>query len=210
MSWRALILSLALAAPLRAATEVHLALIRFRPDKKSELLAATKLKAGNSEAIVAELGKRGAAALLFESAETFAEEKPKTIEKSETAAVVMPGESAEFPRVTKVAVKFELLCAPRGEASAISWNGTVRWSPELVDRVGKLGALPALKTNAHLIRAFAPAGQTAGFEYPVLKETGFQSSKLLKPGEVAITSTVAESGGQAAEALLLAIWAARK
>jgi hypothetical protein len=193
-----------------AGAEVNLAIVRWRPNDKKEVLAparanisAADLKAKKSQAMIAALRQRGEAELLYQSAESFTDGKPKHIEKSELATVVLPGETTALPPITRLAINFDL--AWSAAQSTLAWNGFVKWSPQLVDRAA-LTLLTRAQTNLTIIRPFAPSGQTAAFEYPILKETTFQSSKITKPGELIITSTAAEAGGTPPEVLLLCLW----
>jgi hypothetical protein len=214
---RRLLFFLALVVPCFGATEINVAVFRFRPEDKARLLAPIKVETtpaklftGKAELILGELQCQGAAAMIYKASELAADPKPKTIEKSEGATVVLPGEAIELPKVTRVAVKFEVSATPAGEDLALAWKGSVQWTPELLDRLAKLEALPALQTNSVLVKAFAPAGDVAGFEYPVLKQTHFDSSKIVREGELVFTTTIAETGGRRPEFLVLAVWAFKR
>jgi hypothetical protein len=203
------ILLFTLATKTFAASEVTLAFIRYQPEKKTDLLAPVRLNIPaaklRTDAILTELKKKGTAALIYQTTELLPEDKPKQFEKTENATVLLPGEETEFPKITKLALKFQIQDTGRHH---LAWNGTIHWSPEIFDQTQKFLTQP--KTNVTIIRPFAPAGNTTGFEYPVLKQTTFQSSKLAKDGELIITSTTAESGGRPPELLLLCLWAFSK
>lgn len=198
--------------------EVNLAVIRFQPDDKKLLLASAQTFVGNlpdlktrkAESILLELQKNGLAAIVFQTTQNIPAGQTNHIETNQTARVVMPGDTQDLPPVTRLALKFDLNAALEGEKLALSWRGSVRWSPQIVDASGQ-GAIIRRQsgTNITFIRPFAPTGRAVGFEYPILRETAFQSSKTLRDGELSITSTTAETGGAPPEMLLLCIWAYR-
>jgi hypothetical protein len=213
MILRAAIVAAALALE-ACGTEVNLALFRFRAIDKGQMISAVridvpaaKLKTEKTEAVLAALKRRGAAALIFQASERLPDEKPKMFERSETATVVLPADSTKLPAMTRIAVKFQLQCgAAAGGKFDLAWDGTVKWSPMLLDR-SRASALPFAQTNLSLLKPLEIFADDVGFEYPVLKETAFQSSRLVKEGELAICTTAAESGGTAPEILVLCVWA---
>lgn len=188
------------------AAEVNLALIRFQPNNKKLLLESAQTIVGNAadlRAMQATLEKKGTSEVIFEAHAHISDGQTNKFATNQTARVVMPGQTEDLPPITRLAVQFDVSV----NQTAVSWTGSVRWSPQIIDASG-MGAVIRRQsgTNVTFIRPFAPNGRAAGFEYPVLKETFFQSSKILRKGEVAISSTTVETGGSAPEMLALCLW----
>jgi hypothetical protein len=154
----------------------------------------------------------------------------------EERPVVVMGKKDSLPPATKFGLSLEMTSKPMtADRFALSWTGTVRWSPELIDSwtlapgrfisflsTAAQAAAPLLAKNGGgtdqqiragmdigmgFARLWQPSQAAEGqvYEMPVIKEIAFQSSRICHDGELLLNSTVSEAGGRTPQAIVLLI-----
>lgn len=223
---------------------LHLALLRFQPADKLDLIRpfkgllegrvkAADLQAKGLNAVIEGLSTAGVVDVLHRSERVMilgGEGKAK-FDAVEERPFVLIGNKDMLPPATKFGLSLELNGKPVDDTSfALNWNGTLKWSPELIDRwslntekflsfttgAAKLAqgiaggsAKDPVDIGLSVVQLFKPqdnqpaAGQI--YELPVVKEIAFQSSRLAKNNELIFNSTVSEVGGRPAQAVVLVI-----
>jgi hypothetical protein len=223
---------------------LHVALLRFQPTDKMDLIRPFKglvegrittadLKAKGMNAVIEGLSAHGVVDVLHRSERVMAlglDNKAK-FDALEERPFVLIGNKDMLPPATKFGLSLEMTGKPvDAEQFGLSWAGTLKWSPELIDRwslnsekflsfttgAAKLAQNIAGKADKDpvdiglsVVQLFKPndnqpaAGQI--YELPVVKEIAFQSSRLTKNNELIFNSTVSEVGGRPAQAVVLVI-----
>jgi hypothetical protein len=225
---------------------LHLALLRFQPTDKMDLVRPFKgliegvksddLKTKGLNAVIETLSSHGVVDVLHRSERgvVLGGEGRAKFDAMEERPFVLIGNKDMLPPATKFGLSLELNAKPvDAEQFAINWNGTLKWSPELIDRwslnserflsfttgaaklaqnltAGAKGGKDPVDIGLSVVQLFKPtdnqpvAGQI--YELPVVKEIAFQSSRVCKNGELIFNSTVSEVGGRPAQAVVLVIW----
>lgn len=236
--------SLHAADPAPRNLTLHLALLRFQPKDKLDLIRPFKnllegqvkpaeLTAKGMNAVIDGLSSHGIVDVLHRSerAMVLGGEGKAKFDAIEERPFVLIGNKDMLPPATKFGLSLELTGKPvDSDQFSLAWNGTLKWSPELIDRwslntekflsfttgaaklaqnlTGKSDQNP-LDIGLSVVQLFNPnssapaAGQI--YELPVVKEIAFQSSRLSKNNELIFNSTVSEVGGRPAQAVVLVI-----
>jgi hypothetical protein len=250
--WLALLCFVALISTSKSAEpalrnlSLHLALLRFQPTDKMDLVRPFKgilegqvkpedLKARGLNAVIEGLSSHGTVDVLHRSERGVAlgGEGKARFDAMEERPFVLIGNKDMLPPATKFGLSLELTAKPAdGEQFALNWNGTLKWSPELIDRwslnserflsfttgaaklaqnlTGGKGGKDPIDIGLSVVQLFKPADNqpVAGqiYELPVVKEVAFQSSRVCKNSELIFNCTVSEVGGRPAQAVVLVIW----
>jgi hypothetical protein len=226
---------------------LHLALLRFQPTDKLDLVRPFKgiiegqvktedLKTKGLNAVIEGLSSHGTVDVLHRSERSvvLGGEGRARFDAMEERPFVLIGNKDMLPPATKFGLSLELTAKPAdADQFTLNWNGTLKWSPELIDRwslnserflsftTGAAKLAQNLTSSAKsgkdpvdiglsVVQLFKPtdnqpvAGQI--YELPVVKEIAFQSGRLCKNGELIFNSTVSEVGGRPAQAVVLVIW----
>jgi hypothetical protein len=215
---------------------LEVAVVRFKPVKAERLLVGFKDLSGNLPAVIDHLKMEGAVSVLYTgNREVRLEEKSKAkFDALETRPVVLIGKAgAPIPPVTAYGLTLEVtMRGVEPERFALGWEGSVTWSPEIVDawkgekflnfmsgaaniaqKAGNLTGDKEVGASADIGLGFAqlfnPKGASLDnqiYELPVNKTVSLTSSRNCKSGDLIVNSTTAEMGSKEAQTILLLIW----
>ena len=205
---------------------LELTLIRFKPDSKEQVLQDFHLSGGASNAVET-LRKAGRSVdVLYRGTRDIALE-PKAAAKfdaTETRPVVLVGApGAPMPPATLYGVTLTVTARPAADDSyVLSWEGSLNWSPELMDRrvglqntmqfIGKAASAAqnasqfagdsqgvvrqAADIGLAVAEMFKPANSTDShiFELPVVKTFSLNGSRACRNGQLIVSTTAAEAG----------------
>lgn len=222
---------------------LHLALLRFEPASRTNLVRPfKKMIEGHVQAevlrekglthVIEVISNFGTVDVLHRADRdvVIAPDSKVRFDATEERPVVVVGVKDVMPPSTKFGLSLEVTARPIDpHRFSLSWNGSLKWSPELIDRWKfnpqkflSFASSAALTANnllakeekdplqiglsvAQLFRADTPAaGQI--YELPVVKEIAFQSSRVCWDNELILNSTVSEVGGRPAQAIVLVLW----
>lgn len=212
-----------LAAPRNLSLE--LTIIRFKPESKEQILQDFKLPNGSSNAVET-LKKLGSTVdVLYRGTRELAvfTNSVAKFDATETRPVLLLGAPAA-PMAPATVYGLTLQVSLRGMADdsvVLGWDGTLTWSPELMDRrVGLQNSMQFLGKAAHVAESASKlAGESQGtvkqaaeiglavaelfrsqtadlqiYELPVVKNFSLHGSKYCKTGQMIVTTTAAEAG----------------
>lgn len=214
---------LAQAAPENLSLE--LTVIRFKPESKEQILQDFKFPAGSSNAVES-LRKIGSSVdVLYRGTRDLAiyTNSLAKFDATETRPVLLMGApSVPMPPATLYGLTLQV--AHKGSTPngiILGWEGTLTWSPELMDRrfgvqnsmqfIGKAAkvadsaskvagdAQGTVKQAAEIGLAVAelfkgPSADQQIYELPVVKNFSLHGSRVCKPGQTIVTTTAAEAG----------------
>lgn len=234
----------AIAADSTRNLALHVALLRFQPKEKTDLIKPFKslldgqvkpedLKTKGMTAVIEGLSAHGVVDVLHRSERgmILAPDSKAKFDALEERPFVLIGNKDMLPPATKFGLSLDIAIKPmEAERFALMWTGTLKWSPELIDRwslnsekflsfttgAAKLAQDLTSKNNSNpldiglsVVQLFKPGSDSpaAGqiYELPVVKEIAFQSSRVCKDNELIFNSTVSEVGGRPAQAVVLVI-----
>ena len=222
---------------------LHIALLRFEPKDKANLIQPLKkilagvihkdeLHEKGLTHVIEALSAYGQVDVLHRSDRDViisADSKVK-FDSLEERPIVMLGTKDGMPPTPKFGLSLDVSAKPIDvDKFALSWNGSLRWSPELIDRwkfnpqqflsfasnAAKLASDLTKKEEQNpldiglsVAQLFKASDKAPGqvFELPVVKEIAFQSSRVCHNEELIVNSTVSEVGGRPAQAVVLLIW----
>lgn len=216
---------------------IEVAVVRFKPAKAERILQGFKDLKGNLLTVIDSLKAEGEVSVLYTgNRELRLEEKSKAkFDALETRPVVLVGKSgAPIPPATAYGLSLEITTrSVEPDRFGLGWEGSVSWSPEIVDTwkgekflnflgtaasvAKKAGALggdnKAVGAGADiglgLAQLFNPKGaptENQIYELPVNKTVSLASSRNCKSGELIVNATTAELGSKEAQTILLLIW----
>jgi hypothetical protein len=206
---------------------LEVTVIRFKPDSKDRVLQDFAFKSGLSN-VLAQLQEiaRSVDVLYHGVRDLVLEEKAKaSFDATETRPVLLIGQPAvPVPPATVYGLKLEVAVRPAvGDRFALFWEGSLIWSPELMDRraafqntfqyLGKAASAAqsasqftggearttinqAADIGLALAQLFGPDKPGAGaiYELPVVKTVGLTGSRYCRSGETIVNATAAEAG----------------
>lgn len=204
---------------------IELTVIRFKPATKDQVLQDFKL-AGNSSNIVETLRAIGQSVDVVYRGTRDLVIEPKSaarFDATETRPVVLIGKpGAPIPPATVYGLTLQLTVRPGAVDSFIlAWEGSLNWSPELMDRRGGMqNTLQFIGKAANVAQSASEvAGQAGGavkagadiglavaelfksgnvdssiYELPVLKTVSLSGSRVCHSGQVIVSTTAAEAG----------------
>ena len=205
---------------------LELTLIRFKPDSKEQVLQDFRLSGGASNAVET-LRKAGRSVdVLYRGTRELAIEPKATakFDATETRPVVLVGApGAPVPPATLYGVTLAVSVRPTDdETFVLSWEGSLNWSPEMMDR--RLGLQNTMQFIGKAANAAQNASQLAGesqgvvrqaadiglavaemfkpvnsadshiFELPVVKTFSLNGSRACRNGQLIVSTTAAEAG----------------
>ncbi|MDB6055754.1 MAG: hypothetical protein JWN25_3277 [Verrucomicrobiales bacterium] len=216
---------------------LEVSVIRYKPNKPERVLDGFRDLGGNLTMVIDKLKADGEISILYYGTrEMRLEDKSKVkFDALETRPVMIVGKpGTPLPPVTSYGLNLEILAKSfEGERFGLSWEGSVMWSPEIVDgRKGekflnfisgaatvasKAGALAgdnkmvssASDIGLNFAQLFSPKSGPVDaqiYELPVNKTVSFSSSRNCKSGELVVNATTAEMGSKEAQTILLLIW----
>ena len=213
-------------------------MIRFKPNSAERILRGFKDVNGNLAAAVDSLKTDGAVSILYSGTRDLRlEDKAKTkFDALETKPIVLIGKpGAPIPPVTSYGLALEI-SAKLVDAGRIglSWDGSMTWSPDVVDEwkgekfLSFLGSAAGVAKKASSLtgsegkevnsgvdiglsfaQLFNPKGGPTDsqiYEMPVNKTISLSSSRNCKGGELIVNATTSEMGNKEAQTILLLIW----
>ena len=226
----------AAAGPVKTLS-LEVAVIRFKPNTAERVLKGFKELNGNLLVVIDALKAEGEVSVLYSgNREIRLEEKSKAkFDALETRPVVLIGKpGAPLPPAISYGVSLEVTARiPEPEKFGLGWEGSVTWSPEVVDgwkgekfmnflssaagvakKAGALGGDSKAVSSATDIglgfaQLFNPKGVPGDnqiYELPVNKTVAFAGSRNCKPGELIVNATTAEMGNKEAQTILLLMW----
>lgn len=204
---------------------LEVTVIRFKPESKEQVLQDFHLS-GDSAAIVETLRGLGKSVDVVYRGLRDVVNEPKSIAKfdaTETRPVVLVGKpGAPVPPATVFGLTMQVTLKPAGEdAFVLNWEGSLVWSPDLMDRrlglqntfqfVGKAANVAqsasqlagdsggTVKQAADIGLAVAElfkggASDSAIFELPVVKTVSLTGSRACRSGQLIVSTTAAEAG----------------
>ncbi len=201
------------------------AILIFKSDQTALLNPAQvvrKARPGISSAIE-ELNKAGKCHLLYKASQALTNgTNAARFNAIERVKIVVSGEDGELPELPKIELDLAVRSVEQGAGNLkVSFEGKVRWCPELMNQVFVTSqkAVGKLNESRRLLRTAAGTNGQSGnglvqlvltnntgsgmYQLPVIKEAQFDSSRICKPNELMLNFTVAESGTASPEALLL-------
>lgn len=193
---------------------------------------------GNLLAVVDSLKGDGAVSILYSgNRDIRLEEKAKAkFDALETRPIVLVGKpGAPVPPVTSYGLALEISAhAIEAEKVGLTWEGSMTWSPEIVDTwkgekfLSFLGSAANVAKKASaaagveskevdsgtdiglsFAQLFNPKGGATDsqiYELPVNKTISLCSSRSCKNGELIVNATTSEMGSKEAQTILLLIW----
>lgn len=222
------------AAEVPETLSLEVTVVRFKPAKATRILQGFHSMTGTSSSVISDLQKDGEVMVLYTGErtvllETNAKAKFDALETRPTMIVGQP--AANAPPITSYGLSLEIITRPfTNGVFALTWTGSISWSPEVIDRwkgdkflsfvnsaasiakqSGALGGDSAkMGTDIGLgfAQLFSPGGKPTPneiYELPVNKTITFASSKTCKAGELIVNSTTAEMGSKEAQTILLLI-----
>jgi hypothetical protein len=224
---------------------LHIALLRFEPSAKTNLVRPFKkmLEGQVQTSMLQEKGLNHVIELMsnFGTVDVLhradrdvviAADSRVKFDALEERPVVVVGKKDLLPPSTKFGLSLEVTAKPiDAHRFSLSWNGSLRWSPQLIDRwkfnpqkflsfagsaaqaantlMAKEDKDP-LEIGLSIAQLFktdnAAPGDGQIYELPVVKEISFQSSRVCWDNDLILNSTVSEVGGRPAQAIVLVIW----
>lgn len=219
---------------------LEVSVVRFKPMAAERILQGFKNLNGNLQSIIEQLRADGEASVLYTGTRDIRlEEKSRAkFDALETKPVVLIGKpNAPVPPATSYGLSLEVTTRSiEADRFGLGWEGTMTWSPEVVDAwkgekflnfmsgaanvAKKATALAgggkddktlggAADIGLSFAQLFNPKGATQEsqiYELPVNKTVSFISSRNCKSGELLINATTAEMGSKEAQTILLLIW----
>ncbi len=217
---------------------IEVAVLRFKPNSAERILRGFKDLSGTLPAVVDTLKSDGAVSILYSgNREIRLEEKGKArFDALETRPVILVGKpGAPVPPVTAYGLSLEIsTSAVAAERVGLGWEGSITWSPEIVDSWKGERFLNFLNSATDLAKKataatgaeskemnsgvdiglsfaqlFNPKGGPAEnqiYELPVNKTISLSSSRFCNSGELIVNATTAEMGNKEAQTILLLIW----
>lgn len=205
---------------------LELTLVRFKPDSKEQVLQDFRLTGGASNAVEV-LRKAGRSVdVLYRGTRDLVVEPKATakFDATETRPVLLMGApGAPMPPATLYGLTMTVSVQPAaGETFVLSWEGTLNWSPEMMDR--RVGLQNTMQFIGKAASAAQSASQFAGdsqgmvrqaadiglavaemfkpptsadshiFELPVLKTFAIQGSRACRGTQMIVNTTAAEAG----------------
>jgi hypothetical protein len=216
---------------------LEVSVVRYKPNKPERVLEGFRDLGGNLTMVIDKLKADGEVSILYYGTrEMRLEDKSRVkFDALETRPVMIVGKpGTPLPPVTAYGLNLEILAKSfEGERFGLSWEGSVMWSPEIVD--GRKGekflnfisgaAVVASKASAlagdnktvasaadiglNFAQLFNPKSGPVDaqiYELPVNKTVSFSSSRNCKNGELVVNATTAEMGSKEAQTILLLIW----
>ncbi|MBM3879974.1 MAG: hypothetical protein FJ387_09680 [Verrucomicrobia bacterium] len=216
--------------------ELEVSVIRFKPDSKERVLQSFALQGSASNVVEQLKGMAKSVDVLYRGTrQVILEDKSKALfDATETRPVVLLGQpGAPVPPATVYGLKLEVSVRPgAGDRFALFWEGSLTWSPELMDRraayqntlqfLGKAASVAQqagnltggdTRTSIHqaadigltLAQLFGgeKAGGGAVYELPVVKVLGLTGSRYCRSGEVIVNTTAAEAGTKEAQSIVV-------
>jgi len=221
----------ALAGPPKTLA-IEVTVLRVKPDTKERVLEDYALSGSASNAIEQlKATVKSVDVLCRVTREVLLEDKAKAVfDALESRPVIALGGSGT-PTVTPYGLKLETTVrSVAGDRFALSWEGTLTWSPDIMDRragfndtlrfAGKaMGAAQQVTklagaensevrqvTEIGLALAQAFGGDKSQiYELPVLKTFGLSGSRACKSGELVTCTTSADAGAKEPQTILLLI-----
>jgi len=211
---------------------VEVMIARFKPQSKDQVLQDLTLPDSTSKAIDAlrasgrsvDVLYRGVRSLAFEPAAAGAK-----FDGTETRPVVFLGKSGAPPTATVYGLTLEVkVRAATNEAFTLGWEGSLSWSPDLLDRraswqdslqflgkaantaeaasavAGQAGGTVKQAADIGLAVADLFRGSTDGtvYELPVLKTVGVSGSRACRNGQLVVNTTATEAGVKEPQVIL--------
>ena len=216
---------------------LEVTVIRFKPDTKDRVLANFVFTGGASNVVDQLKGLGKSVDVIYRGTRDLVlEDKSKAVfDATETRPVLLIGQpGAPVPPATIYGLKLEVTVRPgASDRFALFWEGSLTWSPELMDRrggvqntmqfVGKAAAVAQqasqfagdAKTSvnqaaeigltlAQLFSADKP-GANSIYELPVIKTLGLTGSRYCRSGEVVSNTTAAEVGTKEPQMIIVMI-----
>ena len=232
------IAALAPATPTNQTLSLEVAVLRFKPNSAERILLGFKDLKGNLQNVMESLKADGAVSILYSgNREIFIDDKAKAkFDALETRPVILVGKpGAPVPPVVAYGLSLEIATrAIDAQRVGINWNGSVTWSPEIVDSwkgekfLSFLGSAATVAKKAAATAGVESKDVTSGtdiglgfaqlfnpkgaptdnqiYELPVNKTISLSSSRSCRSGELIINATTAEMGNKEAQTILLLIW----
>ena len=219
------------AAPQNLSLE--LTVIRFKPDSKDQVLQDFKLSGASSNFVETLRGMGRSVDLVYRGTRDVVLE-PKSaarFDATETRPVILLGKpGAPIPPATVYGLTLQVTVRPTGDDGfVLAWEGSLNWSPELMDRrggmqntfqfIGKAANVAqsasevagqaggAVKAGADIGLAVAELFRSGNadssiYELPVLKTVSLSGSRACRSGQLVINTTAAEAGVKEPQILL--------
>lgn len=217
---------------------LEVAVLRFKPDSADRILRGFKELKGNLAGVIETLKADGSVSILYSGTRDMRlEEKATTkFDALETKPVVLIGKpGAPVPPVTSYGLALEISAkAVEGGRVGLTWDGSMTWSPDVVDEwkgekfLSFLGSAAGVAKKASSLtgnqskeinsgvdiglsfaQLFNPKGgatESQIYEMPVNKTISLSSSRNCKAGELIVNATTSEMGNKEAQTILLLIW----
>jgi len=209
------------AAPPRVLS-LELSILRYKPATNQPVFADLKLS-GSMASIVDSLRASGRSVdVLYHGTRELALE-PKASAKfhgTEMRPVILIGKQGSPPPAVVYGLTMEIIARPlSGDAFILNWDGSLNWSPDLIDRrpsgPDAVQVLEKAATAAKGITALTgksqvadiglavadlfkddPANNSSIYELPVLKTVALSGSRVCHGGETIVNSTASEAGAR--------------
>lgn len=216
---------------------LEVAVVRFKPNSADRILQGFKGLKGALPDVIDTLKPDGTVSILYSgNREIRLQEKGKAkFDALETRPVVLVGKpGAPVPPVTSYGLSLEITTQTvEAERIGLGWEGSVTWSPEIVDSWKGEKFLSFLSSASDLAKkATAVTGETKNvnsgadiglsfaqlfnpkggpddsqiYELPVNKTVSLSSSRFCASGDLIVNATTAELGSKEAQTILLLIW----
>ncbi len=226
------------AVPTDRTLSLEVAVLRFKPNSAERILRGFKDLGGNLQSVVESLKADGAVNILYLGNRAMRlEDKAKAkFDALETRPIILVGKpGAPTPPLTSYGVALEISTRPiDAERFGLSWEGSITWSPEIVDAwkgekfLSFISAAAGVAKKASSVagveskdvssgtdiglsfaQLFNPKGSPTDnqiYELPVNKTVSLSSSRNCRSGELIINATTAEMGNKEAQTILLLVW----
>ncbi|HWD18385.1 MAG TPA: hypothetical protein VHB20_03835 [Verrucomicrobiae bacterium] len=201
---------------------LELTILRYKPATNEAVFHDFKLT-GTTPSIVDTLRASGSSVdVLYHGTRELVLE-PKSSAKfnaTETRPVILIGKQGTSPPALVYGLTMEVIARPlSGDSFILNWDGTLNWSPDLIDRratgpnasqvlekaanaAKSITALTGKSAAADIGLAVADlfkedtVNNSAIYELPVLKTVALSGSHLCHGGETIVNTTAAEAGAK--------------
>ena len=219
--------------PVVRSISMEVSVLRFKPVKADRIMQGFKNLRGDLRSVVEMLKADGEVSVLYNGTRDLRiEDKAKAkFDALETRPVIIIGKpGAPIPPATSLGLNLEITAKPaEGDRFGLSWEGSVSWSPELLNRwqgdkflnfassaVSTLSKTGVIGKDASkdadmglsLAQLFNPKGKPTEneiYELPVNKTVSLSGSRTCRAAELIVNATTAEMGSKEAQTILLLI-----
>ncbi len=204
---------------------LELTVIRFKPESKDQVLQDFNLSGSSANVVEILRGLGRSVDVVYRGTREVALE-PNAMARfdaTETRPVILVGKpGVPVPPAAVYGLTLQVTVRPVGEeAFILAWDGSLNWSPDLMDRrTGMQNTFQFLGKAANLAQSASQfAGDSQGavrggadigfavaelfkggnmdssiYELPVLKTVGLNGSRVCRDGQLIVSTTAAEAG----------------